>query len=94
MARPLPLKGFYVYNVRKWAQANDITGERLENVLSMPERINVIYCNGTTKGNFYYCPTVHSDQWNFLTWTCVPSVKDAAAHYDYHETNPTNKELP
>ncbi len=94
MARPLPKQGFYVWNVRKWAAAQKLTQEQLDRVLSMPESMNATYCSGGTKGNFYYDPQHHGDQWNFLTWTCVPSVKDAAANYDYHETNPTGKPLP
>ena len=94
MARALPKKGFYVWNVRKWAASQNITDEQLTRVLAQSSKLNAVYSSGTTKGNFYYNPEFHGDQWNFLTWTCVPSVKDAAAHYDYHETNPTDKELP
>lgn len=94
MARPMPKQGFYVWNVRKWAARQKLTSEQLERVLAQPSQINAIYSSGTTKGNYYYDPQHHSDQWNFLTWTCVPSVKEAAECYDYYETNPTNKELP
>ena len=94
MARPLPKKGFYVWSVHKWIAANKLTDEQKERVLAQPRMLNVVYCSGTTKGNFYYDPQHHSDQWNFLTWTCVPSVKSAAAEYDYQEENPTSKPLP
>lgn len=95
MARPLPKQGFYVWNVRKWAARENLTPEQLARVLAVQaHRTSVVYCSGTTKGNFYYEPETHGDQWNFLTWTCVPSVKEAAAHYDYYEANPTSKELP
>lgn len=94
MARPLPRKGFYVNNLQKWAAAHCITGERLQRVLDAAKGVSVVYCSGTTKGNLYYDPEVHGDQWNHLTWTCLPSVKDAEAHYDFHEENPTMKELP
>jgi hypothetical protein len=95
MARALPKKGFYVWNANKWADTQKLTQEQRDRLTTMADYIDVTYyCNGTTKGNFYYDPVHHSDQWNFLTWTCVPSVKDAADHYDYHETNPTDKPLP
>lgn len=94
MARPLPPQGFYVSNIRKWLAHQKFTQEQVDRVLAMPERVEVIYSSGTTKGNYYYSPDTHSDQWNHLTWTCLPSVKEAAACYDYHATNPTAKELP
>lgn len=95
MARPLPKKGFYVWNVRKWAEGQKLTEEQKARVFAaQPDTLNVVYCSGTTKGNFYYDPAHHSDQWNFLTWTCVPSVKKSEAEYDYYETNPTEKPLP
>lgn len=95
MARPLPKQGFYVYNVRKWvASKGGLTQEQVDRVLAVDDGLSVVYCSGTTKGNFYYDPKHHGDQWNFLTWTCVPSVKDAEANYDYHADNPTMKELP
>lgn len=95
MARPLPKKGFYVWNVHKWLSTTKFTDEERERVLAaQPDTLNDIYCSGTTKGNYYYDPQHHSDQWNFLTWTCVPSVKHAESEYDYHEENPTDKSLP
>jgi hypothetical protein len=94
MARPLPKKGFYVWSVHKWVDSQKLTDEQKARVFAQMNKPNVVYCSGTTKGNFYYDPAHHGDQWNFLTWTCVPSVKSAAAEYDYHETNPTDKPLP
>ena len=56
--------------------------------------MNVTYCSGTTKGNYYHDPAYHGPGWHFLTWTCVPSVRDAEDYYDYSESNPTQFPLP
>jgi hypothetical protein len=94
MARPLPKKGFYTWNCLKWAKAQKLPQDKIDKLLSSSLDINVIYSSGTTKGNFYYEPVHHDDQWNALTWTCLPSVKEAEAHYDFSEENTTPHPIP
>ena len=96
MARPLPKKGFYVWNVEKWIAAEKLSKEAADNVRAgfKEDGNDVVYVSGTTKGNFYRNVVEHGPDWNKLTWTCVPSVKDAGQYYDFHEDNPTEKQLP
>jgi hypothetical protein len=90
MARKLPKQGYYVYNYKKCRGEKNAAPTDITNKLDL----SIVYCSGTTKGNFYWDPKSHSEKWNFLTWTCVPSVKDAENEHDYYEQNPIDVEVP
>lgn len=81
--RKLPKQGFYVFK-----------DEQGKVDCSNPMNLNILYCSGTAAGNFYWNPEFHRPSWNKLQWTCLPSVKEIEADYEYHETNPIQVEIP
>lgn len=91
--RKFPKQGYYVYNFEKHT-----SNVPLEHVLpvdvSNPSKLDIVYCSGTTKGNFYWDPRHHDAQWNRLLWTCVPAINQTDLLYDYYETNPIDVQLP
>ncbi len=91
--RKLPTKGFYVFNKTAYSELRKPGEIRKPVDCSDPLKLSIVYCSGTTKGNFYWDPENHSAKWNFLMWTCVLSEKEAKS-YDYFENNPISFPLP
>jgi hypothetical protein len=88
--RKLPKQGYYVFNYEKCVDKNT----KILIDISDKKNLNIVYCSGATKGNFYWNPKFHSEQWNSLLWTCTPSVKESEEQYDYYEINPIDVDIP
>lgn len=94
MLRKFPATGFYTFSDAKFIVSEKLNATQIANLKNTSNYKHVVFCSGTTKGNYYIDPNFHGNTWNFLTWTCVPSIKSAAECYDFSLTNPTNIPLP
>jgi hypothetical protein len=94
--RKFPIKGFYVWSLAKFCKINNFSEEKTRELLSKEttDDIDVVYVSGTTIGNYYFNPKWHGPQWNKLSWTCVPSLKESLYQYDYVMENPTSVPVP
>lgn len=50
-------------------------------LISIIDPQNVVWCSGTTAGNFYYDPNHHGADWNWLMWNFVPVGNNCDAPY-------------
>jgi hypothetical protein len=82
--RKFPTPGFYAFNAAKC-----VPGATKKE----PDNTSVIYVTGTTTGNKYRDPENHSNKWNDLTWTCVPTIKRMEEERDFYPENPTSLPL-